>query len=152
MKIKNISEGPRYLHSSNFGTVIMAPGEERDDIEMTDAELKSAKASDYFEFDGKGPASPASPVEKSGYDLFDVEQLKAHASLHGVDLGNSSAHAGIVKKLEAANVAHDAAHPDGLDGKDADALKAVANERAIDLGDLTEADAMRAKLREKPVA
>jgi hypothetical protein len=40
--------------------------------------------------------------EPSKFDGMDVEQLKAYAAEHNIDLGNSTSIDGIIKKIEAA--------------------------------------------------
>lgn len=51
MKVKNLQKGPRGINTEN-GQVLLDPGQEMD-LEVSAAELKVAKATGWFEFDGK---------------------------------------------------------------------------------------------------
>ena len=46
-KITNVSAGPRGIHTED-GMVVLAPGESRDDLKLSKAELKSADEGDWF--------------------------------------------------------------------------------------------------------
>lgn len=46
-KITNTSAGPRGIHTED-GMVVLAPGETRDDLKLSEAELKSAEDGDWF--------------------------------------------------------------------------------------------------------
>jgi len=46
-KITNVSNGPRGIHTEN-GLVVLNPGETRDDMKLSKAELASAEEGDWF--------------------------------------------------------------------------------------------------------
>ncbi len=46
-KITNVSNGPRGIHTED-GMVVLAPGESRDDLKLSKAEIKSAEDGDWF--------------------------------------------------------------------------------------------------------
>jgi hypothetical protein len=52
MKIKNVSPGPRGLNAKDGHIVVLQAGEEAD-VDLSDAEVKSAKAGGQFEFEDK---------------------------------------------------------------------------------------------------
>lgn len=54
MKIKNLQNGPRGINTDE-GQVILNPGEERD-LEVAADELKVAKATGWFAFNGRASA------------------------------------------------------------------------------------------------
>jgi hypothetical protein len=58
MKVKNLQKGPRGLNTTS-GPVLLEPGEERNDLEIGAADLRVAKATGWFEIDGKASAESA---------------------------------------------------------------------------------------------
>jgi hypothetical protein len=55
MKITNTSKGPRGLNTK-AGQVLLNPGQTVDDVELSDAEAKIAKATGWFDFSGRAEA------------------------------------------------------------------------------------------------
>jgi hypothetical protein len=68
--VKNVSDGPRILNGAN-GPVLTHAGETTEAVEISAVELKIARATGYFEFDGAEAAEPG-PLDQS------VEKLTAH--------------------------------------------------------------------------
>lgn len=52
MQVTNTQKGARGINTLS-GAVLIGPGESVADIELTEAELAVAKATGWFEFDGK---------------------------------------------------------------------------------------------------
>lgn len=56
-----------------------------------------------YEVEGEEPAQdPAGSGEGSDLEKMTVEELKAYAEEHGIDLGRSTSHEGILKKIQEA--------------------------------------------------
>jgi hypothetical protein len=81
--IKNTSDGPRGVHT-NRGLRFLEPGESRE-VEISDAELKGAKSTGYFEVGGK-----AEKPEDDGLGELKVEDLRALAENDGINLGDAT--------------------------------------------------------------
>lgn len=73
--VRNISPGFRGLNAET-GYLEFNPGETREGVEITDAELKSARSTGYFEF-GKdaAKADPGAPVADE-FDGMDDKTLR----------------------------------------------------------------------------
>lgn len=67
VSVKNISTGPRGVHSTT-GEVTIEAGRTVD-VELSDAERKSAEGTGYFEFDGESAASEPSLLDGSVDDI-----------------------------------------------------------------------------------
>lgn len=72
--IKNISEGPRGVTNAAGDTVMLERGETRNDIELTAAELRSAKATGYFQIGGSSPTKAVSLKGKSRDELLKIAE------------------------------------------------------------------------------
>lgn len=59
--IKNVTSGPKGVNPTDGSTVYLAPGEARE-LDLSDGELASAKATEHFVFGAKAKA--AEPVEQ----------------------------------------------------------------------------------------
>lgn len=62
--IKNVTSGPKGVNTVDGGTVYLAPGEVRE-LDLSEGEVKSAKATEYFEFGAKAKAADK-PADKAG--------------------------------------------------------------------------------------
>jgi len=68
--ITNTSGGPRMVNTTT-GAVMLKAGETRDDLELSDAELKSAKGTDWFAFGARAAkAAAAEPVNAGDLDAL----------------------------------------------------------------------------------
>jgi len=61
MKITNLTDGPRGVNATS-GSVLIEPGASVD-VDLSDAELKVAKATGWFEF---GPDKPSAKTKAGG--------------------------------------------------------------------------------------
>jgi hypothetical protein len=94
VKVKNISTGPRGVHAVT-GEVSIDPGKEID-VELSEAEFKSAEATGHFEFDGEANK----PLDKhTKAELVDI------ATAEGVTVEDGDTKAELVDKIEAARAA-----------------------------------------------
>lgn len=91
-KITNVSNGPRGIHTEN-GLVVLNPGETRDDLKLSKAELASAEEGDWFhvgdlpkakaEADAKGLKAALKAAEdatKTAQAERDAEKARADAA------------------------------------------------------------------------
>lgn len=67
MKVKNLQSGPRGLNAKE-GPVLLEPGEERE-VSLLGAELKVAKATGWFAFDGEDSAEDDDSQGKGSYEV-----------------------------------------------------------------------------------
>jgi hypothetical protein len=88
----NTADGPRIVNGSE-GPVSILPGQSTD-VEVSDAELKSAKATEWFDLDGVDDEDSLSAMK--------VKDLKALAEDEGIDLGDASTKADIISAIELA--------------------------------------------------
>lgn len=87
-KIKNVSDGPRVIHAIG-GAQILQAGEERDDIELSDAEAASAARTGWFDGLPKAAtkkAPPDKPDEPAALKDMTKADLIELAKTEGVDL------------------------------------------------------------------
>lgn len=75
MKVKNVSTGPRGLNTKT-GPVVLDKDEERDGIELTEAEAKIAKATGWFDIADSEPEG----------DKDEIEALRAEAASLKIDV------------------------------------------------------------------
>lgn len=66
-KVTNISAGPRGFHDKKSGLVMLDPGQSATEVEMDEAEMKSARETGYFEFD-KAEAKKPEPDKPAKSD------------------------------------------------------------------------------------
>ena len=118
--VKNTAKAPRGLHDLT-GYVELAAGESRA-LELSAAELASAKATGYFEFDTGTTAEAKSESGTTADDLdTTVSELKKIAAAEGVELEHNANKAAIVTAIRAAR-AKPASAPAPTGGVDLDAM------------------------------
>ena len=130
MKVTNTAKGMRGLHTLS-GLVMLDPNETRDDLQISAAELASAKSTGYFEFDGKAATTDDGDAD-SNLDDNSVAELEKIATDEGVDVSAITGtgangrvlKADIVAAIEAKR-AGGARAGDELDGMSDDDLRAT---------------------------
>lgn len=97
--VTNNSDGPRVLNSTP--PIVLQAGESTDGpVEISDAELASAKAAGYFDLDGSaGDGGPASLAGKTKAQLLEV------AAAEGVVVAEDATNAQITEAIEAKRAA-----------------------------------------------
>lgn len=109
--IKNISSGIRGFNAES-GLVEIAPGQTAEDVEISDAELKSSGRTGWFEIDGSTDAPDTGPAD----DLdATVPKLREIAKAEGVDLSGLTSKADIQGAIRIARAAKES----GATGGDA---------------------------------
>ncbi len=149
MDIRNTTKGIRGLNTE-AGYRDLAPGELATDIELSDAERKSAERTGYFEFGSKAKAAPAPDAEPDALPR-NAPKLKKLARDEGIDVGEAKSVDDLTAAIEAGRAAKAAggippatpAQPDDLDAMSDDDLRATVT--AI-TGTAPAADADRAAL------
>lgn len=97
-KLKNYTSGPKGVHTVN-GLVYIEAGQTSPDLDVSEGELKAAKATGWFskptvdDDDDDGPKALADHT---------VAELKALAEAEGIDLGDASKKDDIVAAIELA--------------------------------------------------
>lgn len=102
--VRNTSGGYRGLNTVGGGYVELSPGQTVEGVDLSDAELASAKDAGYFEFGGKATA-PADDDGGKSLDKMNKAELEAVAAAEGVDLSAATNQAGRVEAIEAARKA-----------------------------------------------
>lgn len=99
MQVTNTQKGPRGINTAQ-GPVLIEPGQTVD-VEVSEAELKVARASGWFEF---GKAAAAKPPETKAADLDKLsdDELRAYLKARNVAVDGRL---GREKLLEAAKAA-----------------------------------------------
>lgn len=96
--VKNISTGIRGFHSTS-GLIEIAPGQTAENVEISDAELRSSARTGWFEIDGSTDAPEEGPAD----DLdTTVPKLREIAKAESVDLQGLTAKADIQGAIRAA--------------------------------------------------
>lgn len=110
--VRNTTKGYRGFHAVD-GYVELAPGETRADVELSDAERKSADGTGYFEFGAaaKAAARTAAPASNAAPLPNNVPKLKKLAKDEGIDLGTATTAKDITAAIVAARTAKAAAAP-----------------------------------------
>lgn len=102
------------------------PGKGRQ-VTVPDAVAESYVSQGWVVPGSPAPAEPDSAPSKS----WKVDELKAYAGEHGIDLGGATNKADILSVIEAAGSSEEDAHADADDGE-ADAVPADADDGADD--------------------
>ena len=136
--VRNIAAGPRGLNTGEKGEQYaeLAPGQTLHDVELSDAEHKSAERTGFFQFGAKAKAAEkADQAADAGEGLpNNMPKLKGIAKQEGVDLSGKTTVADIQKAIldaRATKAAEAAAQPpappsDDLDNMDDPTLLATA--------------------------
>jgi hypothetical protein len=104
-KLTNYTPGPKGVHTVN-GLVYIDAGKTSDDLDISDGELKAAKATGWFSaptLEGDDDA------DGEGLNGNTVAELKAIAESEEIDLGDATKKADIVAAIELAREAKAAA-------------------------------------------
>lgn len=119
--VKNISTGIRGFHSTE-GLVEIAPGQVAEGVEISGAELKSAKRTGWFEIDGDADEGGEGGEQQQADDLdTTVPKLREIAKGEGVDLSGMTSKADIQGAIRVAR----ASKPAGGTGSGGDELDAM---------------------------
>lgn len=97
-KIKNISTGIRGFNAVD-GLVEIAPGQTAENVEISDAELRSSGRTGWFEIDGSTDAPDLGPADDLDTTVLALRQIAKEES---VDLSGLTAKADIQGAIRAA--------------------------------------------------
>lgn len=154
--VKNISTGIRGFHSTE-GLVEIAPGQTAEGVEISDAELRSAKRTGWFEIEsgGGGHGDPDKPKREAGTEQADdldttVPKLREIAAAEEIDLSGMTTKADIQGAIRAARITKagvgtgsTGGEADALDGMDDATLRstvqAITGKSEADVADLDRA-------------
>lgn len=97
MKFTNYTSGPKGVHTTK-GLVYIEPGKSAE-LDVTEAELASAKATGWFSRPKAADDDDDAPKELAH---MTVAELRALAEAEGIDLGDAAKKADIVAAIELA--------------------------------------------------
>lgn len=104
-KLTNFTSGPKGVHTVG-GLVYIGGGQTSEDLDISEGELKAAKATGWFSKpkDAEAPEDDDDDSEKALADLT-VPKLKALAEAEQIDLGDATVKADIIAAIELAREA-----------------------------------------------
>ena len=119
--ITNTAPGLRGVNTDE-GLVYLAPGETRDDLDVSGGNLKAARAKSYFTFDGRVDESSDAEPQGDGLDDMSVADLDSLIAAEGVTLPETGTgnNGNVVKADRVAAIrAHRASPSESADDLDA---------------------------------
>lgn len=99
---KNITKGSKGVNTKDGNLVFIDPGQS-ENLEVSDAELKAATATNWFEIDGDEDGKPVSLTGKTKAQLLEI------AAAESVTVEEGATNADIVSAIELAREEADAA-------------------------------------------
>lgn len=97
-KLTNYTSGPKGVHTTG-GLVYIDAGKTSDDLDISEGELKAAKATGWF---SKAKETDEEEEGPKGLDDLTVPELKALAEAETIDLGDATKKADIIAAIELA--------------------------------------------------